>query len=279
MQGKTVVITGATSGLGQAAAQEFARRGARVVFTARSKDRAEATLTSLKQAGPAQAHSFVLGDLSKLAEMKRVGAEIAAAYPQIDVLANNAGAIYTTRQLTADGLELTFATNHMNYFVITNALLPALKATPTARIVSTASDAHGFGKLDLDDLKFEKNWSAFGAYGASKLCNILFTRELARRLAGSGVTANCFHPGFVASGMGTNNGAVAKLVTALVSPFAVSPAKGADTLVWLATSSEVENVSGKYYASRREAKLAPAAKDDATAARLWAESERIAGFA
>jgi NAD(P)-dependent dehydrogenase (short-subunit alcohol dehydrogenase family) len=275
VKGKVVVITGATSGLGRAGAEEFARQGARVVFTARDRARAEATLAALKQAGASQTHRYVLGDLSTLAEMKRVGAEIAAAEPRIDVLANNAGAIYTSRQETADGLELTFATNHMAYFVITNALLPSLKATPGARIVSTSSAAHEFGPVNLDDLQLKQGWTTFGAYGASKLCNLMFTQELARRLQGSGVTANCFHPGFVASRFGTNNGFVAKAAMFLGAPFAVSPAQGADTLIYLATSPDVANVSGKYFARRREARISKYAQDD-TAARLWAESERIA---
>lgn len=277
MQGKVVVITGATSGLGQAAAKEFARRGARVVFTARNQAKAEETLAALKQAGP-EAHRSVLGDLSTLAEMKRIGAEIAAAEPRIDVLANNAGAIYTTRQETVDGLELTFATNHMSYFIITNLLLANLKAAPGARIISTASAAHEMGALNFDDLQMKRGWTTFGAYGASKLCNILFTRELAKRLQGSGVAANCFHPGFVASGFGKNNGVLAHVAMFLGSPLAVSPAKGADTLVYLATSPDVANTSGKYFSRRRETRMARPALDDAAAARLWAESERIAAL-
>jgi NAD(P)-dependent dehydrogenase (short-subunit alcohol dehydrogenase family) len=276
LQGKVVVITGATSGLGRAGAEELARQGARIVFTARDAARAEATLAALKQAGPGQAHRYVRGDLSSLAEMKRVGAEIVAAEPRIDVLANNAGAIYTSRQETVDGLELTFATNHLSYFVITNALLPALKATPGARIISTASAAHEFGPVKLDDLQLKRGWTTFGAYGASKLCNILFTRELARRLEGSGVTANCFHPGFVASRFGTNNGFFSQVAMFLSAPLAVSPAKGADTLIYLATSPEAANVNGKYFARRREARTASYAQDNAMAARLWAESEKIA---
>ena len=276
MQGKVVVITGATSGLGQAAAEALARQGARIVFTARDGARADKTLAALKAAGPAQAHRYVLGDLSTIAEMKRIGAEIAASTPKIDVLANNAGAIYTSRQETSDGLELTFATNHMAYFVVTNALLPSLKATPGARIVTTSSAAHAVGGLQLDDLQMKQGWSAFGAYGASKLCNILFTRELARRLVDSGVTANCFHPGFVASGFAKNNGPLAQLAMALGSPFAVSPAKGGDTLVYLATAPEVAAVSGKYFVRRKQVTPSPAARDDSAAGRLWVESEKIA---
>lgn len=274
MQGKVVVITGATSGLGQAAAEELAGQGARIVFTARDRAKAEKTLAALKEAGPNIAHRYVLGDLSVLAEMKRVGAEIAAAEPKVDVLANNAGAIYAARQETVDGLELTFATNHMAYFIITNALLPSVKAA-SGRIVSTSSAAHQVGPLPAD-LQLKQGWSTFGAYGASKLCNILFTRELAKRLAGSRVTANCFHPGFVASGFAKNNGLVAHVAMFLGRPFAVSPAKGGDTLVYLATSPDVASVSGKYFSSRKQVTPSAAARDDAAAARLWAESEKIA---
>lgn len=276
MQGKVVVITGATSGLGQAAAEDLAGRGARIVFIARDQQRADATLARLKRAGPTQAHRALIADLSLLAEMKRAGAELAAAEPKIDILVNNAGAIFTQRGETPDGLERTFATNHMSYFVLTNALLPSLKAAPGARIVSTASDAHKVGKLDFSDLQMRQNFSTFGAYGTSKLCNILFTRALAKRLAGSGVIANCFHPGFVNSRFGGNNGAFARFVMFLGSPLAVSPEKGAQTLLYLATSPDVASTSGLYFVRCKAANTTPAGRDDAAAERLWTESERIA---
>jgi retinol dehydrogenase-12 len=278
MQGKVVVITGATSGVGRAGAEELARRGARIVFTARDAARAEETLAVLKAAGPGQAHRAVFGDLSSLAEMKRVGAEIAAREPQIDVLANNAGLFMLKRTETADGLEATFAVNHMAYFVVTNAVLGALKATPGARVVSTSSVAHTSGKLDFATLGQPSSFSMSNTYGASKLCNVLFTRELAKRLQGSGVTANCFHPGFVASRFGTNNGALASAMAKLISPLAISPAKGAETLVYLACSPDVAGVSGRYFARCRETAPSAAAQDDAAAAQLWAESARIAGM-
>ena len=277
MQGKIAVITGATSGLGAAAAEKLARQGARLIIVARDSVRAEATLAAVRQAGPGQAHRAVLGDLSLLAEMTRVGAEIAAAEPNIDLLVNNAGAIFSRREETADGLERSFATNHMSYFVLTNALLPALKATPGARIVSTASGAHQMGRVDFDDLQIKRGYTTFGAYGASKLCNILFTRELARRLAGSGVTANCHHPGFVATRFAANNGMLAQLAMTIGSPLALSPEKGARTLLYLATSPEVAHISGRYFVRCKPAEPSAAARDDAAAARLWAESEKIAG--
>jgi NAD(P)-dependent dehydrogenase (short-subunit alcohol dehydrogenase family) len=278
MQGKTVVITGATSGIGEAGALALARAGARIVFTARNAARAEATLAKLKRANVSAAHAFHLGDLSTLAEMKRIGAEIAAAEPAIHVLANNAGAIFTSREETTDGLERTFAVNHMAYFIVTLALLDRLKSTPGARIVSTASGAHRFGgPLDFDDLQLKRGFSMWTAYGRSKLANILFTRELARKLAGTGVVANCFHPGVVASGFSTNNGILAQAAMTLAKVVALSPEKGADTLVWLASSAECANETGGYFDRRKPGALKDYASDDAAAAKLWEVSRQIAG--
>src|SRR5580692_2158670 len=182
MQGKTVVITGGTSGIGEVAAKELARMGARMIVIARDKSRADATLARLRQCGPGLAHRAHVADLTRVAEMKRVAAEIAAEEPRIDVLINNAGALFGSRQFTPDGLECTFALNHMSYFVVTELLRDRLVVSAPARIVSTASGAHEGAVLDFDDLQSEKNYGATKAYGRSKLCNILFTRELARRL-------------------------------------------------------------------------------------------------
>jgi retinol dehydrogenase 12 len=199
---KVVVITGGTSGIGQVAAERLATMGARLVLVARNPARAAATLALLRRLGPDVTPSVHYADLSTLAEMKRVGAAVAAAEPRIDVLINNAGALYTHRQVTADGLERTFATNHLAYFVLTAALRGSLAAAAAARVVNTASGAHKGESLDFADLQFAYGYDARIAYGRSKLANILFTRELARRLAGSGVTANCLHPGFVATRFG-----------------------------------------------------------------------------
>jgi len=278
MQGKTVVITGATSGIGEVAAIRLARQGARLLLVARDPRRAERVLARLKSVAPAAAHGVYQADLSRLSEMKRAGAEIAKAEPRIDVLINNAGAFFTARRLTEDGLERTFALNHMAYFVLTCALIDRLKAAAPSRIVSTASDAHRGARLDFADLQGEKGYDGYKAYGRSKLCNILFTRELARRLAGTGVTANCLHPGFVATRFGDQAGGVMSLVIRAAKLFAISPQKGADTIVHLASSPEAAGSSGGYFYKCLPATPTAEARDDAAAARLWVESVRITGI-
>jgi NAD(P)-dependent dehydrogenase (short-subunit alcohol dehydrogenase family) len=278
MQGKTVVITGATSGIGEAAALALAGKGARIVFIARDPDKGRAMLGRLLRANPDAAHEFVIGELSTLAGMRSAGALIGVKAPRIDVLINNAGAIFDHREVTVDGLEMTFAVNHMAYFVITELLMAHFNIEG-ARIISTSSGAHAMGRLDFDDLQSEARYGAMTAYGASKMCNILFTRELARRLAASDVTANCFHPGGVATGFGSNTKGLLKTVFGLARPIMLTPEKGADTLVWLACAPEVDHKTGGYYVRRRLTQPSAAARDDAAAARLWAESERIAGLA
>ena len=206
MQGKIVVATGATSGVGEVAVTKLAAMGARIVFVARDAERAEATLAKLERVAPGRGHRAHYADLSVIAETRRVGEEIAASEPRIDALVNNAGALFSRRRVTAEGLETTFALNHMAYFVLTQALRARLLASAPARIVSTASGAHFGARLDFDDLQCSREYSGWRAYRRSKLCNILFTRELARRLAGTGVTANCLHPGFVASRFGDQAG-------------------------------------------------------------------------
>jgi NAD(P)-dependent dehydrogenase (short-subunit alcohol dehydrogenase family) len=275
MQGKTVAITGATSGIGEVAAIRLAEMGAHIVFTARDPARAEATMAKLRAANPAADHAAILADLSRLSEMKRVGADL-AALPRIDVLINNAGALFNRRRETADGLEMTFALNHMAYFVVTNLVLPRLSSG--ARIVSVASGAHRSARLDLDDLQARKGYRGFSVYANSKLCNILFTRELARRLNnGKGVTANCLHPGFVATRFGDQSGGALRWLLQLVKPVAaIAPQEGARTIIHLATSPEVEGISGEYFYQCRIASPTPAARDDDAARRLWEISERIA---
>lgn len=276
MQGKTVVVTGATSGIGEVAALTLAKQGARIVAVGRDKARGEATLTKVKSVAPGPNHAIHYADLSRIADMKRLAQEIAAAEPKIDVLINNAGAAFTSRQVTGDGLEMTFAVNHMAYFVVTNLLLDRLKQTQGARVVLTASDAHRSGKLDFSDLQSEKRYSTFAAYGTSKLCNILFTRELARRLQGTGVTANCLHPGFVNTRIGENNRGIA-WIARIVKLFALSPEEGAKTIIYLASSSEVAGKSGGYYDKSRLATPNADAQNDADARRLWEASARLSG--
>jgi len=275
MQGKVVVMSGATSGIGEVAAVRLAAMGARLVLIARDRARGEATLARLRAAAPDVGHVVRYADLSALREARRVAAEIAAAEPRIDVLVNNAGAIFATRAVTAEGLERTFALNHISYFVLTAGLLDRLVAAAPARIVNTASNAHRQGHLDFDDLQSARGYRAFPVYGTSKLCNILFTRELARRLAGRGITANSFTPGFVATRFGDQAGGLYAAGVRLAKLFAATPEKGAETLVYLATSPEVATVSGQFFQNCRPGTLGAEAQDDAVAQRLWRESERI----
>jgi NAD(P)-dependent dehydrogenase (short-subunit alcohol dehydrogenase family) len=275
MRGKTIVITGATSGIGEVAAIRLAEQGARIVFTARDQARADDTMARLRKANPATEHVVHLGDLSLLAEQKRLAGEIGAE-PQIDVLINNAGALFNKRTETADGLEKTFALNHMSYFTITNLLLPKLK--PGARIVSTASDAHKGATLNFDDLQNRHGYMGFRVYSKSKLCNILFTRELARRIAGTGVTTNCLHPGFVATRFGDQSGGIMQRLVGLAKPVgAISPEEGAKTIIYLATSPDVAMVSGDYFTKCKVATPTKEARDDADAKRLWDVSAKISG--
>ena len=275
MKDKVVVVTGGTSGIGEIAAEALARQGARIVMVARDKARGEATLQRLNVAGPGVRHSLHLADLSSIGVTRKLASEIAAAEPRIDVLINNAGAVFSRRQTSVDGLEMTFAVNHMAYFVLTEGLLPTLKATPGARIVSTASAAHLRAKLDFDDLQSARSYAGFTAYGRSKLANILFTRELARRLAGSSVTANCLHPGFVATRFGDQSGGLLQALMPLAKLMAVTPQQGADTIIYLASSPDVAGQTGLYFYKRKPVTPSAEAQDDTAAARLWAESERL----
>lgn len=289
MRGKTVVITGATSGIGQAAAAQLARMGTRIVQVARDRKRGEETLAMLRDIAPGLNHTVHYADLSSMRDSRRVGAEIAAAEERIDVLANNAGAMFNSPRLTEEGLERTFAVNHMSYFVLTLALWERLVRSAPARIVNTASDAYESGTLDLDDLQSERTkpsglgeflrygGSGHRLYATSKLANVLFTRELARRLGASGVTANCFHPGFVATRFADNAGGLISFSMSIAKRFARKPEKGAETLVYLASAPEVAELSGCYFHDCRTVEVNAAARDEDSAKRLWRESERLAG--
>jgi len=277
MKGKTVVITGGTSGIGEVAALELAQMGARIVLVGRDKPRAQTTLARLRERGPGLAHTVHYADLTRLAEMKRVAAQIAGAEPRIDVLINNAGAMFAARRVTEDGLERTFALNHMAYFVVTAGLRERLTASAGARIVNTASDAHRGAMLDFDNLQSEKGFGAMQAYGRSKLCNILSRRALARRLHGTGVTANCLHPGFVATRFGDQSGGLISHMVWLAKYFAIPPTEGAKTVVYLASSPEADGVSGKYFYKCRATTPSPAAEDDQAASALWERSVELAG--
>jgi NAD(P)-dependent dehydrogenase (short-subunit alcohol dehydrogenase family) len=277
MQGRTVVITGATSGIGAVAARHLAEQGARVLIVARDRGRAEQTLSVLRAANPAATHRAHFADLSRLREMRRVAQEIAAAEPAIDVLVNNAGTLVSGNRRTEDGLAVMFAVNHLSYFVITHLLLERLRAAGGgARIVSTASAAHRRARLDFAHLQ---DLTGAGGYGTTKLCNILFTRELARRLAGTRITANCLHPGFVATRFGDSAGGPLRAGIAIAKRlFALSPEEGAKTLVYLASSPEVADRTGGYYRDCAPAAPSARAQSEEDAQRLWELSSRIAGI-
>jgi NAD(P)-dependent dehydrogenase (short-subunit alcohol dehydrogenase family) len=276
MKGKTIVATGATSGIGEAAVLALAGMGARIVLVARDAARAQATMRKLEAQVPRLGHRMHLADLSSMAETHHLGAAIAASEPRIDVLMNNAGALFSNRRVTPEGLELTFALNHMAYFVLTEALRDTLVASAPARIISTSSDAHKGMSLDFTDLQTAKGYSALKVYGRSKLANILFTRELARRLAGTRVTANCLHPGVVATRFGDSSGGWVGRLFPVLRPFFISPEKGADTIIYPASSPEAADTTGAYFVKRKITEPSGAARDDEAAKRLWEASERLA---
>jgi NAD(P)-dependent dehydrogenase (short-subunit alcohol dehydrogenase family) len=277
LAGKVFLVTGATSGIGEVTARQLASLGGAVTIVGRSAERAAATVERIKAATGATVE-VLLADLSSQAQVRRLAGEFLARHDRLDVLVNNAGAVFTRRAESADGIEMTWALNHMSYFLLTNLLLDVLRATPAARVVSVASDAHRGAKIDFDDPQLKRGYNGWRAYSQSKLANILFTVELARRLAGSGITANSLHPGFVASGFGHYNGGILPVLIGLAQRVvAISPESGAETSVYLAASPEVAGVSGKYFDKRKAVVPSPAAQDAGAAARLWQVSEAMAG--
>jgi NAD(P)-dependent dehydrogenase (short-subunit alcohol dehydrogenase family) len=278
LSGKICVITGATSGIGLASAEALAATGARLVLVGRDREKGNAALARVRQVRADCEASALYADLSRLDAVRALAAEL-AALPRIDILINNAGAVFNRRAETEDGLERTFAVNHMGYYLLTRLLQPVLAASAPARVVVVASGAHRRARLDFDDLQMAHGFDGRTAYSRSKLCNILFTRELARRLAGTGVTANCLHPGFVATRFGDNTDGLFRMVLSLAKRLiAIAPARGAETVVYLATSPDVASVSGLYFGECHARSPSAAAQDDGAALRLWNESARIAGL-
>ncbi len=275
---KRVLITGATSGIGLAGAEALARRGANVAIVARSQARAADAVRRIEAASGSKV-DVLHADLSSQASVRALAAEVLERYPTIEVLVNNAGAIFATRRLTVDGVEQTWAVNHLAPFLLTTLLLDRLKASAPARIITTTSDAHKGKLIPFDDINAERSYKGrgFTRYGETKLANILFTVELARRLEGTGVTAYCFHPGVVATGFNRNNGALMSAGMLLMAPFIKTPKKAARTLVWLADSPEVSEQSGGYYVNRAIAVTSRQAQDPTIAQRLWDLSEQQVG--
>jgi NAD(P)-dependent dehydrogenase (short-subunit alcohol dehydrogenase family) len=281
LDGKTCLVTGATNGIGKVAALELARLGADVVVVARSRDRGEAAAREIRERSGRPRVDLLLCDFASQEEIRKLARDYLASGRPLHVLLNNAGLVNTTRRETVDGLEETFAVNHLGYFLLTNLLLERLRQSAPARIVNVASDAHRFARrgLDFDDLQNRRGYSAMRVYAESKLANILFTRELARRLEGSGVTVNALHPGAVGTGLALNNGWLARLLVTLYRPLALTPEQGAETSIYLCASPEVEGKSGLYFYRSREHRPNRFGADDEAARRLWSASERLVGLA
>ena len=275
MHGKTCIVTGASTGIGLAIAQGLAARGAHVVLVCRNRERGEAAQHAIRTATNNSAVDIALADLSSQNELHRLAQELLQRYSRIHAVINNAGVVNTKRTETVDGIETVFAVNHLAYFLLTQLLLPRLIESAPARIVNVVSDAHRWDTLDFDDLQNQRRYRGLNVYGQSKLCNLLFTRELARRIAGSGVTVNSLHPGGVATGLGWNNGWWAVLVAKMLKPFLRTAEQGADTAIYLTSAPEVATVNGTYFYNRRKHQPSRAAQDDVAAHRLWEISEQL----
>jgi len=269
MQNKTVVVTGATAGIGLVTARELARKGAHLTIISRSAEKCARVAEEIKADTGNMQVEYIAADLSIKEEVHRAAYDFKKRHPRLDVLVNNAGSVFMSRQVSRDGIEMTLALNHLNYFLLTHLLLDVLKSSAPARVINVSSDAHRGAKIRFEDIQYEKNYSGFTAYSQSKLCNILFTYELARRLEGTGVTVNALHPGFVASEFGKNNGFLMRLVLRLLTPVARSTNDGASTSIYLASSREVEGVSGKYFVDTREVDSDQNSYDLAAAEKLW----------
>jgi len=267
-----VVITGATRGIGHAAAVELARRGAEVALVGRDPERLETVARDVAAAGNGAVHQH-LADLTLMSEVRRLADELREHYPHIDVLANNAGSLFASRRETTEGFERTFALNHLAPFLLTNLLRDRLAH---GHVITTASDAHRSGRLDLEDLQSQRSYAAMRVYGTTKLCNILFTRELARRAPE--LRANCFHPGVVRTGFGKNENGIWKLLTSLGAPFFRSPDRGARTLVWLALAPDAGEVDGEYIQDEQVAVPSHQARDETLAHGLWERSAALVGL-
>src|SRR5437763_3566579 len=270
MSGKTVLVTGATGGIGKATAVGLARLGARVGITGRDIARTEAAATDIRAASNNSAVDAFAADMSSQAEVRRLAREVLASYPRLDVLVNNVGGFWSTRRVTPDGLEHTFAVNHLAGFLLTDLLLDRLKASAPARIVTVSSDAQRMGRMNFDDLQGERGYSGQRAYNQSKLANVLFTYELARRLEGSGVTATVLHPGVVRTGFAADDPSrVWKILLPLIRPLLKTPQKGAATSIYLASSPDVEGVTGTYFVNSKPKTSSRSSYNQTTAGRLW----------
>jgi NAD(P)-dependent dehydrogenase (short-subunit alcohol dehydrogenase family) len=277
MREKVALITGATSGIGKETARALAEMGARVVMINRNPAKAEGVAEEIRQTATGSVE-LLKGDMSSFASIREAAAEALERFPRIDVFISNAGVFRARRHVTADGLEEVFAVNHLAPFLLTNLLLDRIKASAPSRIVIVASTAHQGAKLDFDDLLLEKRYGAWKAYSRSKLSNVMFTYALARRLEGSGVTANSLHPGFVATRLGSGNKIPIRPVYVLLRPFTISPKKGAETSVFLASSPDVEGVNGEYFDQKRESRSSRFSQNEDSQELLWDMSAKLTGL-
>ena len=277
LQGRVCLITGATSGIGEVTAHALARQGATVVVLGRNPQKGAATLASIREVGGNPSVDFLLADLTVQDQVRRAAGEFRERHARLDILINNAGGFFWRRQESVDGIEMTLALNHLAPFLLTNLLLDMLKASAPARVINVSSDVHRSAEMDFDDLQMERSYSAWKAYGCSKLALTLFTYELARRLGGSHVTANAVHPGFVATGIGLTN-AFLRLFQPVMRLFARSPEEGAETSIYLASAPEVESMTGAYFVDKQAVSSSPASYDEAAAERLWEISAELTGL-
>ncbi|KQT49337.1 short-chain dehydrogenase [Methylobacterium sp. Leaf456] len=277
MRGRTALVTGATSGIGAETALGLARLGARVGIVGRDPARVAATVARLRSETGAEADAFV-ADLSEQAGVRRLAAEASSRYTALDILLNNAGAIFSERHVTADGFERTWALDHLAYVLLTHELMPRLAAAPSARIVNVASAAHTRGRIDFDDLDGARRFSAMGSYSQAKLGNVLFTYALARQLAGTRMTANAVHPGVVATGFAGNTHGLLRVAWRIIRPLLITPEKGARTSLHVATSPEVAGVNGRYFARCRPVASSALSLDEALQEKVWTLSRRQVGI-
>lgn len=275
MQGKVCLVTGSSSGIGKVTARELARLGATVVMLCRNRAKGEAAQAEIRAASGHERVDLVLADLTSLADVQRAAAEIRARYTRLHVLIHNAGGVNSVRTVTPDGLEATFVANYLAPFLLTEQLLGIIQASAPARIINVSSMAHGSGKIDFDDLQGERRYSIWKAYSQAKLALVLFTYELARQLEGSGVTVNALHPGVIASNFDQGMGRFARSGWKLISPFLSNVERGAQTTLYLATADEVEGISGKYFARRKEVRSSRPSYDEVVRQRLWRASEEL----
>jgi len=276
--GKRCLITGATDGIGKVTAEALAGKGAEVVLVGRNQVKTKKTLDEIQERTQTSDIEYLIADLSNQDEIHRLVKDYKHRYDTLDVLINNAGAIFTSRQETEDGLEMTFALNHLGYFLLTNLLLDVIEQSTPARIINVASEAHRRSIIEFDDLQSEDNYAPRKVYGMSKLANILFTYELHRRLKNQDITVNTLHPGFVASNFGKNTGFFGKILMSVLHLFARSPEKGAETIIYLASSRKVDGVSGKYFIDKKPAHSSDISYDQDIAKRLWTVSETLTGL-